>query len=541
MTPTEPAFTRQKSGYIREFDTKDVFIINVLGYSIGLAVCTTPAFVGGFAPTAQLWLVVLLGATLAFFNGVTYGIFGGLMPSTGGDYNFVGRTLHHALGFIANWGFTIANAFGLAFNLVAFFKIGLGPALISVGYSYATPALVDVGQQLTSSTTSFACGVLLLVVLVLVVLSGRSFHRVVLYSLFTGASFGSLVMLYVLWTNSPSDFIRGFNSLVGELSGAPNAYQNVLGNAAAAGLTLDAPPSLRAALHALPLGFLCFVGFNYSVYLGGEVRRPLRSQSIGIIAALVVGVLGFVLLMGRLQYVVGRDFLAALGSGDAFLQANGVPSASTNLLVGAMLPKGSWLNLAMQIGNLLWFVSVPIVILQVCVRNVLAWTFDEMFFHAMRRRTKRSFAPWVAICFVGLLGLVWMIVNTYVTSASLVGSAALLAIPSALTGIAAFALPARRQTLWANAPAGVRHFSIGGVNLFPVIGLACAAGSSWMVWEAVKLEGAAPGGPAKVLGYIGAVYGLGICVYLAFWQRFVRRIPGGREGVRTFLREIPAD
>jgi amino acid transporter len=99
-TAASPIFDRGRSGYVRDFNTLDVFIFNVIGFSLGLALSTNPSFIGSFAPSANIIIVLALGAVLAFFNGLTYGWFGGIMPSTGGDYIFVGRSLSHRFGFL---------------------------------------------------------------------------------------------------------------------------------------------------------------------------------------------------------------------------------------------------------------------------------------------------------------------------------------------------------------------------------------------------------------------------------------------------------
>ncbi len=529
------SFSRNKSGYIKEFNLFDVFVLNVLGYSIGLAVCTNPPFIAGISPTAGFAAVIFFGALLAVFNGITYGLFSGLMPNMGGDYYFVGRTLHHSLGFIANWGFTFANAFGLAFNLMAFFTFGLGPSLILLGYSFNHPGWTEFGKQVSSGNGSLIWGSVLLWILVLVALSGRSLHRVFLYPLFFIAIIGSVLMGVVLSTCSHADFVSGFNAFILETAGKADAYQQTLQTASTKGLTLGSPSSLRAALHALPIGFLCFVGFNYSVYLGGEVKRPLRSQTVGIIAALLVGLLAFLFLMGKYQQLVSRDFTAALGIGGEVLERNGIPSTSTTFFIGLALPKGSHLNLIMQAFNLLWFVSVPIVILQVCVRNVMTWSREQMFFEAMRWRTKRTFSPWAAILTVAVVVQAWMIANS-VWHFSLVGAAALLAIPSALTGLAAFVLRFRRPEFWINAPAKVK------TPLFQLSGLLCAIGSGWMVWEAVHLDASGLGGKIMIVWiYILVVYGLGILTYWFFLRRLTKNTPGGKSGVDKFRKQLPPD
>lgn len=98
----EPIHDRDKSGYTRDFNPWDVFIFNVMGFALGLALTTNPTFIGAFAPSANLVLVVVLGAILAFINGLVYGWFGAIMPSTGGDFIFVSRSLNHRLGFLTS-------------------------------------------------------------------------------------------------------------------------------------------------------------------------------------------------------------------------------------------------------------------------------------------------------------------------------------------------------------------------------------------------------------------------------------------------------
>ena len=73
---------RQKSGYVRDFRLSDVIVFNIMGFALGLALSANPPFIGGFAPGMNIILVIVFGAILAFFNGMTYGWFGAIMPST---------------------------------------------------------------------------------------------------------------------------------------------------------------------------------------------------------------------------------------------------------------------------------------------------------------------------------------------------------------------------------------------------------------------------------------------------------------------------
>src|SRR5688572_10615789 len=130
---------RERSGYTRDFKALDVLVFNVVGFSLGLALSTNPPFIGAFSPGAVLGWVILSGALLALANGLVYGWFAGVMPATGGDYVFVSRTLHPALGFLANWGFTACQLYGLAINLGWIVTVGLAPALQALGMVTDSP------------------------------------------------------------------------------------------------------------------------------------------------------------------------------------------------------------------------------------------------------------------------------------------------------------------------------------------------------------------------------------------------------------------
>src|SRR5437764_1079692 len=95
---------RQSSGLRREFRAVDVFVFNVLAYAIGVSLVITPPLLGGLFPHANVLLVLILGLLLSICNGLTYGLFAGAMPRSGGDYVFISRSLSPWLGFTASFG-----------------------------------------------------------------------------------------------------------------------------------------------------------------------------------------------------------------------------------------------------------------------------------------------------------------------------------------------------------------------------------------------------------------------------------------------------
>ena len=58
---------------------------------------------------ANLYVTVLIGFALALPILITYAVASSVMRRSGGDYVFIGRLLHPALGFGANFAFVVFN------------------------------------------------------------------------------------------------------------------------------------------------------------------------------------------------------------------------------------------------------------------------------------------------------------------------------------------------------------------------------------------------------------------------------------------------
>lgn len=185
-------FDRRKSGYVRDFNTVDVFVFNVMGFALGLALSTNPPYIGSFAPDSNILVVILLGASLAICNGLTYGWFGGILQNTGGDYIFVSRSLKHQWGFIASWAFTACQIYGLSMNLGWIFSAGIVPGLVTLGVTLDNGQLLNAGIALGSAENVAIGGVVLLLFYYLLAFFEVGLNRYVVYTLFGVGLLGPL-------------------------------------------------------------------------------------------------------------------------------------------------------------------------------------------------------------------------------------------------------------------------------------------------------------------------------------------------------------
>lgn len=130
----EPAevFVRHSSGLVREMSAGDALIGNVLIFNLVIASVTLLAVPFTF-PGASLPIGILLAFIPAGLIAAVYVFFSVAMPRSGGDYVFISRTLHPALGFAANFSFVGWNAvwIGVYSNWVA--TVGLSGLFASLG------------------------------------------------------------------------------------------------------------------------------------------------------------------------------------------------------------------------------------------------------------------------------------------------------------------------------------------------------------------------------------------------------------------------
>src|SRR5487761_1509965 len=107
----EPAevFVRHSSGLVREMSAGDALIGNVLIFNLVIASVTLLAVPFTF-PGASLPIGILLAFIPAGLIAAVYVFFSVAMPRSGGDYVFISRTLHPALGFAANFRYVGGNA-----------------------------------------------------------------------------------------------------------------------------------------------------------------------------------------------------------------------------------------------------------------------------------------------------------------------------------------------------------------------------------------------------------------------------------------------
>ena len=377
MTNLQPQlFARKSSGLIREFGVFDTLAFNVIGYALGLVLAVTPFFAGWGFPGANIFLILIVGTVFALFNGMVYSLLAGAMPRSGGEYVYIGRVIHPSIGFMANWGFTWSQYLGIGIYTLWTVNYGLAVSFATLGHAFGSQALLNAGLYVQRPWPSFILGTLLLISVVVVQLAGTRFLRRFLDLFFVIAMIGTIITLVVFLGSSRDEFIASFNAFMSSTAKLDDAYNAIIQLAKDNGWT-PVEQTFGAVLLALPLGYWVYIGFTYSAYVGGEVKEPQKTQTYAIIGSLILGFVVYMAVMGAYYAVVGTEFNNAA----AYLEkttVNPLPVAGVLNFFAGLLTTNPLMLILMDISFFLWNYLLLFVMVTICVRNMFAWSFDQI-------------------------------------------------------------------------------------------------------------------------------------------------------------------
>jgi APA family basic amino acid/polyamine antiporter len=210
---------------------------------VGTGVFTTSGLL--IADLGSAWLVLLvwvLGGLVALLGALCYGALARHIPESGGEYVFLSRTLHPALGYLAGW-----------VSLLVGFAVPLGALAFAFGqYMSALDGVALASPRMTGTV---------------IILVAASVHAV---SVTTGAraqviAVGIELVVIALFT--------GFG--MGQL--AHEGLHNVAAPGRVAGLGV-----------ALVIVSYSYQGWNAAVYIGGEVVEPGKNLPRALVLGTVL-------------------------------------------------------------------------------------------------------------------------------------------------------------------------------------------------------------------------------------------------------------
>jgi basic amino acid/polyamine antiporter, APA family len=458
--PTAPqAFQRQATGLVREAGWWDVLVYNVNFISIGLMAAFLFSVTIPFYPGVNVYLNELIAFGLVIPLSMVFAMFAAALPRSGGDYVYVSRTLHPAIGMMSSFNNTVWWFLYGGVPSAFFARYGLGPFCRTVGKMSGSGTLVSWGDTLVGKGGTMVAGTILIVALVAIFSRSLRLYFRVQNALFLFAMASILISIVVYAVASHGDVVSGLNATFGT-----GAATGTLTSAKGGGF---ATASFDARNTILPMTWLYLeLVFNQSsAYIGGEVRRASRVQLWSMPAAAVIATGVLMLLTWAALHSVGSTLMGALGY-DAGGHL-GLTSAPVYTEIAAATSGHTWVAVLILGGFVFWsYTWLPGQILNAS-RNLVAYALDGMMPRQLATVSERTHAPVVAMAVVGAGSIfalyLYVYTNFFATLTGIFG----FILSFCVVSVAAIAFPYRLREVFESSPVRWRW---GGIPVMSIVG-----------------------------------------------------------------------
>ena len=376
---------------------RDVFIYNTNNQNVGIGVTFMVLLIPALYAGGSMLVATFLAGLLALPMACVYAYFAAAMPRSGGDYVYIGRTLHP---FLALPG--VLELDDLADHLHR--HPGCVPGAVRpvgpvprAGLRVRQPDAGRLRRRLHPQVVDLRRRQLLLIFFAIVFSIGTRLYFRIQNVTFAIAMLGVVVGLAVLAVKGHADTRTSFNAYISGIGGSDDAVKAM--NKSSGNLQ-QAAFDLKQTLYAMVWPLFITLYAITSSFLGGEVRNARRSQFLAMPGSIVyVTILMLLLIMG-LDHAAGTEFLGRLGRrSPADLGISGTPTY--NELTAAMVHNQGWLMIILGVSFVFWtYVWLPINFLA-ATRAFLAWAFDGLFPPKLAEVNERYHTPVVAIAVPG--------------------------------------------------------------------------------------------------------------------------------------------
>jgi APA family basic amino acid/polyamine antiporter len=458
------AFERKATGLVREAGWWDVLVYNVNFISIGLMAAFLFTVTIPFYPGVNVYVNELVAFGLVIPLSFVFAMFAAAMPRSGGDYVYVSRTLHPAVGMMSSFNNTVWWFLYGGVPSAFFARYGLGPLLRTVGHMTDSKRLTDWGDTLVGKNGTFIAGVILIVVLVAIFSRSLRLYFRVQNTLFLFAMVSILISILVFLVESQGDVVNAINTTFG--SGSVDKALKV-GHP-------EGSFDLRNTVLPMTWLYLELVFNQSSAYIGGEIKRASRVQLWSMPAAAVIATVTLTVLTWATLHSVGFTLLSGLGNdGGASL---GLTSAPLYTEIAAVASGHTWIGILILGGFVFWsYTWLPGQILNAS-RNLVAYALDGLMPRQLAYVSNTTHAPVVSLALVGAGSIVALYLYVYTHFFSTLTGIFGFILSFIVVSIAAIAFPYRLPEVFESSPVRWRWAGVPVMSIVGAISLvACVA------------------------------------------------------------------
>ena len=275
------------------------------------------------------------------------------------------------------------------------------------------------------------------------------------------------------------------------------------------------------------------MGAAFSIAIGGEVKSVEKSQTIGMLGAVVGATLLWVITISLCNSIFGYEFLGTAAYN--LLEGVGVQTDPTITLLAGVLTGSPLVCILVSLGFMFWMWMWIPGMHTFGVRAIVAWSFDRIAPEPWARISPTRHTPMVAIIFTMLVNIVFMalfVFTEFFSAIVILIEAAVLAW-SVVLGAGIF-FPYMRPQIYEKSPIATKKI-LG----LPMMTVACGLGFLasqfyfWTLWS----DPVAAGHDPQQLMIVAGVFVIGLVFYFVMKQ--IRKSQG--VDVTLAFKEIPIE
>ena len=301
------AFARKASGLVRGLSFWDAFGVGFMNQGLTPSMWVMISFGLGVYMGGNLIIGTLLSAILCGIGfSLVWGILGGSMPRSGGEYIYNSRIIHPVIG--------IAELFGNAFVWIMWIFV-LAPWTIDPGLTmmFQFLGLETAAEMVQTPTAVFLISSVVSLIALLFVVFGLKVFATVQKVIMILGILGCTVILLVFTFTSHSEYVQAWNDLAVQYGSLD--YDGFLSTARTtieeAGDVLPTTWNWFDSFGVMVAGSWLFAYAYCITFIAGEVKRPDKTIILANLFAVLVPAFFMLWLAIVLYNSVGFEFLSA--------------------------------------------------------------------------------------------------------------------------------------------------------------------------------------------------------------------------------------
>jgi amino acid transporter len=528
-------FLRKASGLIRTAGLADTFIYNLGVVSIGLGVGSMLYYGPAFYPQGNLvWGCVIAGIAMALisFGFITWTV---TLPRSGGIYVFASRILPPSLALTMSLVEITAWLFYCAIAAYWMVTLALAPMFAGLSLLTGNETYLAISKWMLQPWATFLIGAAVLIISQLVLSYGMRFYLTLNKWVFLIAMASTIFLIIVLAMSSREQFMANLNELVGPSLNVPDAYNAIIASGKEKGWG-EAGFDTWQTILVSNWPFLPLIGAAFSIAIGGEIKSVGKSQSFGMLGAVLVATVAWIITVWLAYRVFGFEFLGTAVFNA--LSANGgltTPTDPAIAMLTGILTKSPLITVLTSLGLALWMWMWIPAMHTFGVRAIVAWAFDRVAPAPLAKISETYHTPITAITVTTIVNLIFMalfVFTPWFSKVVILIEAALLAWSVVLA--AGIFFPYLRPQLYEKSP--LAHHTVFGL---PIMTVGCFLGflaAQFYFWTLFSDPNAAGHDPTQV-AIVAAVFIFGLGFY--YVMKMIRKSQG--IDVTLAFKEIPIE